>query len=175
MIKYFLRDREEEPETTRRWRLGIFCRLTKRTFLLYCWHLKERKRWRESESLRQSERERTSSLRKLPSALLHHCRSASPSSSPGCPPLDTLNWIPVRCAASPWVSFLRVTEHAVCVYECASVCVCTPLCVKKLSSFPYKKLPTQNDIRTQTNMHTCAHIMRATDTVQGSVRFRQVV
>ena len=118
---------------------------------------------------RGRERDRTSSLRKLPSALLHHCRSASPSSSPGCPPLDTLNWIPVRCAASPWVSFLRVTEHAVCV--CASVCVCvcvrTSLCVKKLSSFPYKKLPTQNDRRTQTCTltHTLTHFfMHTTDT-----------
>lgn len=86
-----------------------------------------------------SERERASSQRKLPYALLHHCRSASPSSSPGCPPLDTLNWIPVRCAALPWVSFLRVTEHwavCVCVFPLC-VCACIFVC-EKLTSVPYK-------------------------------------
>lgn len=107
--------------------------------------------WRRDRGKeRERERERTSSLRKLPSALLHHCRSASPS-SPGCPPLDTLNWIPVRCAASSWGSFLRVTEHAVRV--CTSVC--PSLCVKKLSSFPNRK----NGQHKMTNAHKqkCAH------------------
>ena len=56
-----------------------------------------------------------------------------------------------------------------CVCECVCVCVCvrTSLCVKKLSSFPYKKLPTQNDRRTQTCTltHTLTHFfMHTTDT-----------
>lgn len=53
-----------------------------------------------------------------------------------------------------------------CVYE--SVCLCVCVCVhvqegkKKLSSFPYQKLPTRNDVRTQTNMHahTLSHTLR---------------
>lgn len=111
--------------------------------------------------LLERETGREPALSKLPSALLHHCRSVSPSSSPGCPPLDTLNWIPVRCAALPWVFFLWVTEH-----RAVHACVHTSLCMKKLTFLQKKKkinkqkkntkkkLTTQNDRCQQTNRHT---------------------
>lgn len=102
---------------------------------------------------------KTSFLQKLPSTLLHHCRSVSPSSSPGCPPLDTLNWIPVRCAALPWVSFLRVTEHwAVCVHLCVCGEKANQLSVWK----KYTHEQTQNDRCQQTYAytHTYTHSSR---------------
>lgn len=100
----------------------------------------------------ERQKKRTSSLRELPSAFLHHCRSALPSSTPGCPLLDTLNWISVRCAASPWVSFPRVTELAACVHMYVYVFdfACKYNKTKQLLLY---KLPKWNNIHTQTN-HT---------------------
>lgn len=128
--------------------------------VMLSWRRETRKpKKKESRIVRES----TSSPRKLPSALLHHGRSASPTSSPGCSPLDTLNWIPVRCAALPWVSFLRVTEHwavhmcmcaCVCVFH-ASVCVCVCGGGGRQPGFPNKELPTLRVRCQQTN--TCAH------------------
>lgn len=52
-----------------------------------------------------------------------------------------------------------------CMCVCVCTCVCIYLCVwKKLTSFPYKELPTQNDRCQQTNMHTHTHTIWATDT-----------
>lgn len=77
------------------------------------------------ELLMMEEKKRgTSKLKELPSTFFYHCRSASPSSSPGCPLLDTLNWISVRKTASPWASFLRVTELAACVHKHVHVFAC---------------------------------------------------
>ena len=117
----------------KRWKPCEFCPLTKHSF--YC-----------NIEMKEKDNERTSSLRKLPSALLHHCRSVSPSSSSGCPPLDTLNWIPVRCVASPWVSFLRVTEHAASVHKCVYIFVC--VCVGGTKQLFLQRLPRQNHTHT---------------------------